>query len=123
MGIVSLSVLIMRKQSYSKRCTPRSITIVPSASLTGQASNPMAGYGGQGGYNQDFYESGYDMDGMQQQAPPHEQQGWQEQAPPVPAMHAPAPSQQWSGMDQQQQGYYHSGSYGAQQSYGEQGII
>lgn len=72
----------------------------------------MAGYGDQG-YNQDFYESGYDMDGVQQQrqAPPHEQQ--------VPAAIPPAQSQ-WSGGTGVQQAYYSPASYAAQQSYGQQ---
>ena len=69
------------------------------------------------GYSQDFYESGYDMDGVQQQqAPPPDQAGW---VPPT------APTQaQWGEATAQQQGYYPPvASYGAQQSYGQQGRI
>ena len=77
----------------------------------------MAGYGDQG-YNQDFYESGYDMDGVQQTPGPQEPQqaGWQQQAPTA----VPAQTQaQWSGAGQQQ-AYHHPTSYD-QQGYGQQG--
>ena len=81
----------------------------------------MASYGDQG-YDQDFYESGYDMDGVQQQqVPPHGQQAsWQQQAPAA-AVH-PQMQSQWSGAGQQQ-AYYPPSDYGQQQSYGQQGII
>ena len=67
------------------------------------------------GYNQDFYESGYDMDGMQQQqAPPHDTQaGWQQQAP------AAMPQSQWSGAEPQQ-AYYPPPGYAGQQNYAQQ---
>lgn len=74
----------------------------------------MAGYGDQG-YNQDFYESGYDMDGMQGQ-----QTGWQQHAAAA-TVPAQAPSQ-WSGVGQQQ-GFYQPTSFGVQQGYGQQGNI
>lgn len=75
----------------------------------------MAGYGGQG--YQDFYESGYDMDGMQQQVPPQAQQaGWQ-QVPPADPVQTHS---QWSGAGQQQ-GYYQPTSYSGQYGYGQQG--
>lgn len=81
----------------------------------------MAGYSDQG-YNQDFYESGYDMDGVQQhQVPPHAQQvGWQQQAPAAAV--PPLVQSQWSGAGQQQ-GYYPPSDYGQQQGYGQQGTV
>ena len=81
----------------------------------------MAGYGDRD-YNQDFYESGYDMDGVQQQqAPSHGQHaGWQQQAP-APAV-PPQTQSQWSGVGQQQS-YYSPSGYGQQQGYGQQGVI
>lgn len=77
----------------------------------------MAGYGGQG-YNQDFYESGYDMDGMQQQVPPPTQQAsWQEQVPPAAPVQTHS---QWSGAGQQP-AYYPPTSYSGPYGYGQQG--
>lgn len=78
----------------------------------------MAGYGGQGD-SQDFYESGYDMDGMQQQqGPPQTQQaGWQQQVPPADPVQTHS---QWSEAGQQQ-GYYPPTSYSGQYGYGQQG--
>ena len=71
----------------------------------------MAGYTEQG-YNQDFYQSGYDLDEVlqQQQAPPS---GWQ--ASGVPAR------EQWSGAGQQM---YYPPSYDQQQqqAHGQQGV-
>ena len=75
----------------------------------------MAGYGDQDN-RQDFYESGYDMDGVQQeqQAPPPavQQGGWQQ----IPAQDQQA---QWGS---QQQVYYPPiVGYVQQQGYGPQG--
>ena len=75
----------------------------------------MAGYGNQDN-RQDFYESGYDMDGVQQeqQAPPQaDQQGGVQQ---IPAQDQQA---QWGN---QQQAYYPpTAGYVQQQGYGQQG--
>lgn len=74
----------------------------------------MAGYGEQG-YGQDFYESGYNMDGVQQQAPATDQStSWQQ---------IPAPSQtQWEDAGGQQQAYYPPpAGYGVPQGYAQQG--
>lgn len=76
----------------------------------------MAGYGGQG-YNQDFYESGYDMDGLQQEVPPQTQQGvWQQQIPPSAPVQTHS---QWS--EAGQQAYYQPTSYSGHHAYGQQG--
>ena len=85
----------------------------------------MAGYGGQDN-NQDFYESGYDMDGVQQQQVPSQDQqaGWQQQQVPAPAAMPAQPAQsQWSGAGQQQQQgeYYSPSGYDGQQGYRQQG--
>lgn len=77
----------------------------------------MAGYGGQG-YNQDFYESGYDMDGMQHQVPPQTQQAvWQQQVAPSAPVQTHS---QWSEAGQHQ-AYYQPTSYSGQPAYGQQG--
>ena len=75
----------------------------------------MAGYSDQG-YRQDFYESGYDMDGAQQeqQAAPYadQQTAWQQ----TPSSQAQV---QWGS---QQQAYYPpAAGYVPQQGYGQQG--
>ena len=71
----------------------------------------MAGNGEQG-YGQSFYQSGYDMDAMQHQAPSQAQQGGWQQASARPAQ------EQWSGTGQQA---YYSPPVHDHQAYGRQG--